>query len=105
MVAAIPQIVVFDDLLDAHKTLFARLYLLDQLPKVAVRLAATALDLVNVVAVSWYELDDDLVGNKVLPVCASFGTPIVKHELGVFEVLPALGQQVLDLAGVSGRMP
>lgn len=105
MVAAIPQVVVFDNLLDAHKTLFARLDLLDQLPKVAVRLAATALDLVNVVAVSWYELDDDLVGDKVFPVCAGFGAPVVEHELGAVEVLAALGQQVFDLGGVSGRLP
>lgn len=79
MVAAIPQVVVLDNLFDAHKALFVCFDLLQQFSKVAMRLVATAFDLVVVVAVSWYKIDDYLVGNEIFPVCASDGAAVVQH--------------------------
>lgn len=101
MVAAVAQIVVLDDLLDAHKPLVARLDLLEQFSEVAMCLTATALNLVVIVAVSRDEVDNDLVGHEVLPVCAGNGAAVVEHHLGAAKVAPTLLEQMLDLDAVS----
>jgi hypothetical protein len=64
-------------------------------------LAATALDLIVVVAVPRYQVDDYLVGDKVFPVCAGFWAAVVQHHLCAVEVYSPLLEQVFDLAHVS----
>jgi hypothetical protein len=96
VMAAIPQVVVLDDFLDAHKAFLGRLDFFNQLPKIAVCLAPAAGNLVVVVAVSWDELDDDLVGDEIFPVSAGYGAAVAEHQLGAVEVTAALFQKVLD---------
>jgi hypothetical protein len=65
---AIPLVIVLNDVLDAHKTLFARLDFLHELIEVAVKLAPTSVNLVVVVTVRGYHFGDDLVCDDVFPV-------------------------------------
>jgi hypothetical protein len=101
MMATVPQVVILNDVLDAHKSLLIRLDVFHQLSEIAVGLAATALDLIIVVAVPGYEVDEDLVCDEIFPVCASYRAAIVQHQLGAVEVLSPLFEEVLDLPDVS----
>jgi hypothetical protein len=96
VVAAISQVVVLDNVLDAHKSFLGGFDLFEQFSEVAVCLAAAALDLIVVVAVTGYKVDDDLKGDKIFPVCAGDGAAVVQHHLGVVEMVPGLLQNVLN---------
>jgi hypothetical protein len=96
VVAAIPHIVILDDVLDAHIAFLGRLDLLEQLSEVAVCLAAAGVDLVVVVAVPGDEIYNNLKGNEIFPVCAGDGAAVVEHQLGAVVVMAGLLQQVLD---------
>jgi hypothetical protein len=96
VVAAIPQVVPFDDFLDAHELFLGRLDLSEQFLEVAVCLAATALDLIVVVAVPRYKVNDDLKGDEIFPIRARDGAAVVEHHLSAVEVPPALLQKVLN---------
>ena len=97
MLGAIPLVVILNDLLDAHKSLLVGLDLLQQCIEFPVYLAATALDLLVVIAVPWYEVDDDLGGDKILPECAGYRGTGGEHHLCSVEVLASLLKQVFDL--------
>ena len=101
MKAAITLVVVLDDVFDANEALFARLYLFQNLPKLAVGLAAAVLDLLVVVLVAWDQVDDNLIRDEVFPVCAGDRRAGAEQEFGGAEVVLALYQQVLDLGMVS----
>jgi hypothetical protein len=94
---AVPQIVILNDLFYTHEAFFARLDLLQQFSEVAMCLAATAFDLIVVVAVPRYQVDDYLVGDKVFPVCAGYRAAVVQHHLGAIEVYSPLLEQMFDL--------
>jgi hypothetical protein len=100
--ATVSEIVVLDYLLDAHEALLARLDLLDQFLEVTMHLVAGAIDLFVVVGVPRYQVDGDLEGNEVLPVCACYGPAAGEHHLCVVEAVSALLQEMLDLGEVSG---
>ena len=71
MMGAVSLVIVLNNVLDAHKSLFARLDLLHEVVEIAVDLAATTVDLVVVVTVCRYQFGDDLVCDDVFPVSAS----------------------------------
>jgi hypothetical protein len=70
VVCAVPLVIILNDVLDAHETLFARLDFLHEVVEVAVELVAATVDLVVVVTVRGYEFGDDLVCDNVFPVGA-----------------------------------
>jgi hypothetical protein len=98
---AVAQIVVFYDVFDANKLLLARSDFPGQFVEVSVCLAAADGELVMVVAVTGDEIDDDLVGDHVLPVCAGQGGAVFEHHLGAGEVGAGLLDEVLDLGMLS----
>lgn len=89
-------VVILDNVLDAHKSLLARLDVPHEVVEVAVSLAPAVADLVIVVAVRGNQVDDNLVGDHVLPVCSGRDA-VVEHCLGRVEVCPRPFQQVTDL--------
>ena len=101
MLGAIPLVVILNDVLDAHESLLVGLDFLQQCVEVPVYLAATALDLLIIVAVPWYQIDDDLGGDEILPECASYRGTSGEHHLCSVEVLPSLLEQVFDLPEIS----
>lgn len=70
MVGAVPLVIIFNNVLDAHESLFARLDFLHEIVEVAVDLAPATIDLVVVITVRWYQLGDDLICDDVFPVSA-----------------------------------
>ena len=98
---AIPEVVILNNILDAHKLLLLRRYLLQKCVVVAVDLIAAAGNFVMVVAVLRYEDSNDLVSDEVLPICASHGAAVAEHNPGRGEVRPRMVQQHLDLRHVS----
>jgi hypothetical protein len=98
---AVAHVVVFDNVLDANEALLARHDVSGQVLEVAMCLVATGDELVVIVAVLGDEVDDDLVGNHVLPVCAGEGRAAVEHHPGAGKVGAGLFDQVLDLGMLS----
>ena len=100
---AISFIVVYNDLLDAHKSLLARPDFLGQLGKVSVHLAAALVNLVVEVAVARQHVGYDLVCDEILPVRAGGGGGAVAElQLGLAPMVPGRLQDMLDLHGFSG---
>lgn len=97
---AVPQVVVLDYVFDAQESLLARLDVFHEVVEVSVGLAPTAVDLVIVVSVGWYQVDDDLVCDHVFPVGAS-GYAAAQHRLGLGEVPSGLLEQMANLDMVS----
>lgn len=89
MLRAVPHIVVLDDVLDAHELRLAGRNLLHQLAEIAVYLAAAALDLFIEIAVPWYGLDNEGIGDEIVPVRAGYWRrPVFETDLCTVEVLP-----------------
>lgn len=101
MEAAIPLVVILDDVLDAHKALLARLDVFEEVLEVAMCLAAAVLKLLVVVGVPRHEVDYDLICDQVLPVGTGHRRAVAQHGLGRPEVRLALVQKVFDLRNVS----
>ena len=101
MVGAISQVVVLNDVLDAHELLFRGGDLLQQCVVVAVCLVAAAGDLVVVVAMLGYQNGNNLIRDQVFPVCASNWRAVSEHNLGGLKMLACMFEQVLDLGRVS----
>lgn len=85
MVAAIALVVVLDNVLYTHEPLLARFDVSHEFVEVAVSLATAAIDLVIVLTVRGYQVDDNLICDHVLPICTSRDT-VVEHGLGGVEV-------------------
>lgn len=97
---AIPQIIVLDNVFDAQESLLVRFDVFHELVEVPMCLTPAAVDLVVVVSVGWYQVDNDLVGNHVFPICAS-RYAAVQHRLGLGEVPSGLLEQMANLDMVS----
>ena len=100
---SIPFVVVFDDFLDAHEPLFARLDVPHEVVEVAVCRTTLVVDLVVEITVSGYYVDDDLICHEVFPVCAGWHTA-VEHGLCGVEVSLCVCEEVADLY-VGQRLP
>lgn len=99
--ATISQVVILDDVFDAHKSLFARPDLLDKLAEITVGLTSASLNLVDIVHVPGYQVNDNLIGDEIFPICTGCRRPVGEHGLCVIEAGFALFEDVLDLVAVS----
>jgi hypothetical protein len=77
---AVPLVVVLNDVLYANKSFLVGLQVLGEVGEFAVCPAPTALDLVVVVTVCGYYVDNDFVCDHVFPVRAG-GYAAIKHGL------------------------
>lgn len=100
---AVPQVVILDDVFYAHESLLTRPDVLEKLAEITVGLTSAALNLVEIIWMPGYEVDDNLVGDEILPVGAGCRRPVGEHGLCVGEADFALFEQVLDLVAVSRR--
>ena len=96
MVGAIPLVVILNDVLYAHESLFVRLQVLDEVAELAVCSTPAAIDLVVIVTMCGYNVGNKLVCDHVFPVCAG-GYAAIEHSLrgaevasGFFKYMPYL---------------
>jgi hypothetical protein len=79
--SAVSQVVILNNVLDAHELLFCRRYLFQEGIVVPMCLVAATGNLVVIVSMLRNQYSDDLVGDQVFPICAGDGRAVGQHDL------------------------